>query len=95
MNSPVKSAVVSEGNLTGRSTKSNRMDKSQRKVNKVEKKLIWSVIEEMIDEMTTVQTYSTFVNCNLKKEIAQFNNKTIKTVVKQMTLEVAMQALAD
>jgi hypothetical protein len=66
-----------------------------RKVEKIEKKLIWSVIEEMIDEITTVQAYSTYVNSSIKKDTVKVSNKITKGVVKQMTLEVAMETLAD
>lgn len=66
-----------------------------RKTNKLEKRLLWSFIEDLIDEMTTVQVYANYVNCNLKKEVVKARNHLLKDVVEEMTLEIAMTALAD
>lgn len=75
--------------------KSQRKDKSTRKSNKVDKMLLWSVIEDLIDEMTTVQVYANYVHCNLKRDMVKARNHMVKEVAEQMALEVAMKALAD
>jgi hypothetical protein len=57
--------------------------------------LLQDVVEAMIDELTTVSAYEVYVSSSLKKDMAKTSNKMIKEAIKKMTLEVAMNAIAD
>lgn len=61
-------SALSDGSVTNRSAKSFRKDKSTRKGNKIERSIIWNVIEEMIDEFTEVEAYTNYIRCNMKRD---------------------------
>lgn len=81
-----------DGSSSPRAPKSSRKDKFQRKY---ERYLLQDIVEQMIDELTTVGAYEVYVNSNIKKDMAKTSNKIVKDVVKKMTLEVALDAIAD
>ena len=47
-----------------------------------------NIVEAMIDELTTVCTYSTYVQCNIKKDINKTSSRLVKNVVKDMCREM-------
>ena len=74
------------------------MDTKSRKENalkRIEKNILIDIVESMIDDLTTVESYKTYVHTNVKKDIHKTHKLMINRVVNSMCLDIAKVEIAN
>jgi hypothetical protein len=55
--------------------------------------MLTTVVEEMIDDMTSLHAYETYVHFCVKKDIIKTRNSMIKSLMAEMCAEISKEEL--